>query len=331
MATSADELKSQDGMKSCVSLCHIAGGITMKSFRKFHVLLVIIILTGCQAKWSQPFPNADIVYQSDSRDLSLISFINSDGSNPVVLDVGDYLITPAWAIDGKRIYGLAKSGVYIDRGYPAYWESNGTFKECRQWFNFSQIEHIILADGTEQALIMSSKSLLIVDNEKCDLIEVVLDFTNRGELSLRGFSYRTDGQWLLYGLERTKDVYERTYQINKVKINALQEVEMVEGINPSWSSDGSQIAYVQADGIYVMNADGSQPRQLISHNFVDSHGIFGVIPPIPQWSPDGKWIVYHRCDTYSCIVYENTIYKVEVSSGSEVKLIYGGGYPDWKP
>jgi len=49
---------------------------------------------------------------------------------------------------------------------------------------------------------------------------------------------------------------------------------------PTWSPDGSKIAFVRKDGIYVMNADGSGQRRL-----TDAGGG-------PAWSPDGSKIAF---------------------------------------
>ncbi len=51
----------------------------------------------------------------------------------------------------------------------------------------------------------------------------------------------------------------------------------------SWSPDGSELAYVDDGDIFVMNADGSNIRQLTT----DPHGDF-----YPAWSPDGSTIAY---------------------------------------
>ena len=59
--------------------------------------------------------------------------------------------------------------------------------------------------------------------------------------------------------------------------------------DPSWSSDGQQIAFTSAvDGppqIYVMNVDGSDLKQL-THDKTPT-GTYS-----PFWSPDGKYIIY---------------------------------------
>jgi TolB protein len=57
--------------------------------------------------------------------------------------------------------------------------------------------------------------------------------------------------------------------------------------NPAWSPDGQQIVFASArhgnQEIFIMNADGSNPRQI-----TDSRGM----KDFPSWSPDGKYIAF---------------------------------------
>lgn len=70
-------------------------------------------------------------------------------------------------------------------------------------------------------------------------------------------------------------------------------------IEPAWSPDGSTIAFTSARGanglldVWVMNADGSAPRQLTEARIANE--------PLPHsgngagsaaWSPDGAWLAY---------------------------------------
>jgi TolB protein len=51
----------------------------------------------------------------------------------------------------------------------------------------------------------------------------------------------------------------------------------------AWSPDGTQIVFTRMFEIYVMNADGSNPRNLTNNPADDS---------FPMWSPDGEQIAF---------------------------------------
>jgi hypothetical protein len=62
-------------------------------------------------------------------------------------------------------------------------------------------------------------------------------------------------------------------------------------------------------------------------------------PPIVSWSPDGQWLVYHvyneslkikqRSRPFS-FIQPYSIFKVNVATGNETKIIDGGMYPYWR-
>jgi Tol biopolymer transport system component len=62
----------------------------------------------------------------------------------------------------------------------------------------------------------------------------------------------------------------------------VQNIATHVGVRPSWSPDGSQIAYTCNNDICVVNADGSEPRTLVNWNGTQYSA---------DWSPDGRWLV----------------------------------------
>lgn len=112
--------------------------------------------------------------------------------------------------------------------------------------------------------------------------------------------------------------------------------------NPAWSPDGTKIVFVHARKnanqshtfeLYVMNADGSGPRQL---TFSDpAHPTLDLDP---SWSPDGARIAFDRiAGTYPFTLGPSVHFDIYVvgSDGSRLtRLSNGPGYnaqPTWSP
>jgi Tol biopolymer transport system component len=93
---------------------------------------------------------------------------------------------------------------------------------------------------------------------------------------------------------------------------------------PAWSPDGSQIAFTNGH-IWVMQVDGSNPRQLTHGSGVDLW---------PAWSPDGSTIAYSDSGTAalddSGFSPTQEIWTVPVSGGSPTRITHNA-VPDDMP
>lgn len=101
---------------------------------------------------------------------------------------------------------------------------------------------------------------------------------------------------------------------------------------PTWSPDGEQIAFAAADGIYVMDSDGT-----------DVHRITGYTGPLacadfhPSWSPDGARIAFAvRCDGGGLGIFtvdadgSDRAMVTGIEGESTESLVFDGG-PAWSP
>ncbi len=112
-------------------------------------------------------------------------------------------------------------------------------------------------------------------------------------------------------------------------INLTQAPEKPDGVS-SWSPDGKQIAFTSAElfnawtlansDIWVMEADGGNPRNLTNHDALDQ---------TPDWSPDGRWIAFssNRDGDWE-------IHVMNADGTNSINLtnhLARDGRPDWSP
>lgn len=96
-------------------------------------------------------------------------------------------------------------------------------------------------------------------------------------------------------------------------------------IEPSWSPDGEQIAYVAWD------ADGGNYDLWVTDRF--GEGEYRVVRTqtderAPKWSPDNSRILFHRKDTLG----RDQLFALDLSTGEEARLTaHGGSFGDWSP
>ena len=89
------------------------------------------------------------------------------------------------------------------------------------------------------------------------------------------------------------------------------------GIEPTWSADGTRIAYADSADIWVMNANGTNKARL-TDTPADTESS-------PAWSPDGSRIAFRR---------GHDIYVMNASGGAATPLTSttrGEARPEWSP
>ncbi len=88
-------------------------------------------------------------------------------------------------------------------------------------------------------------------------------------------------------------------------------------IQPRFSPDGSEIAFTSdaggGDNIWIMNADGSEPRQLTEESFRLLNN--------PYWSPDGRYIAARKHFTTTRSLGTGEIWLYHTAGGDGIQVI----------
>ena len=153
--------------------------------------------------------------------------------------------------------------------------------------------------------------------------------TDRVELAAYEPSFSPDGQWIVF--ESHKVDVEDNGIITKYKIDGTEAYQTLTDIKddcrqPNWSPDGDHILYQAMSNdqweIWIMNADGTDKRQLTSGLGDKTDASF---------SPDGQWIVYSGDSP--TMEFAN-LFVVSMSGGEPTRVTYFNGYdgaPSWSP
>ena len=147
-----------------------------------------------------------------------------------------------------------------------------------------------------------------VSNPPGDWRAIVIDTT---ETTWTNVDVSPDGRTLLFDM---------LGEIYTVPIEGGEATALTDGIEwsfqPRFSPDGEQIAFISdrggGDNLWVMNADGSEPRAITEEKEHLVHN--------PSWSPDGDWVVAKKGFTSTRSIPAGEIWMFHVGGGGGVQL-----------
>jgi len=142
-------------------------------------------------------------------------------------------------------------------------------------------------------------------------------------------AFSRDGDWVAYIKPP-----EGTLWRSRADTDGSQRLQLtsppMEAMYPRWSPDGKYIAFLgklpgQPWKIYVVNADGGSPQQLLPGNRNETD---------PDWSPDGSQLVFGRMPDYVAEAsVPKAIHLLDLRTRQVSKIPGSDGLfsPDWSP
>lgn len=307
---------------------------------KFLVIILLGIgLNACRSTWQKPIPKGEIIYQGDIVNQSphyQLGFVDSNGENNQLIMTTRQFSKPVWSSDGNFIYGLTDS-TGPDYGYPAYWDlQKGKLGVCSKDLPYSiQIHGAGNPENPYEVILQDAFTIIKMDLSNCNTVQVFVDNeTKHGGNLIIGASYSPLQRGIFYGFLINPTTPQ--YQLMYLDLQNDIETKVGEGINPTWAPDGSKVAYIGIDGLYIGKFEENKftTQKIIDRPFFDPSEIGGAntLTPEPAWSPDSQWLIYHRCETTKTCKWEETgIYIINVNGGDEELILKGGRFPNWKP
>lgn len=279
-------------------------------------------LTTFQVICTTQQPKENIVFQSDRDGDDEIFLMEPDGNNPQKLT--DNTRNDWWpkiSNDGSKIVFFRGRDLYI-------MSIDGTNVQ-QLTDESSNIIHPSWSSDDSKILFSDDRGgnyeIYSINTDGSNLNQI----TNSGNYNKYSPSMSPDGSKIAFQRSNTATLQiAHIYTINPdgtnlQKITNTNDNENISSHSPSWSPDGSKLAfYSDLDGddeIYIMNPDGSGLQKLTDNSAYDSS---------PAWSPDGLEIIF---DSERDGSYE--IYKIKVDgSGTPVNLTTNSAddqFPDW--
>ena len=228
-----------------------------------------------------------------------IFVMDADGSNRQRITQSDGEdITPTWSPDGQRIAYVSKQGdnrdIVVMPAPGASWPADQDWPFRVTQHPASDWTAAWSPDG-QQITFSSNRTgyweIFIVNADGTGLSQITND--GAGALSpvwspdgrTMAYSGKRDDNWDIYTMPAPLPGQEEDFQPEP------RRLVLAEGndLSPIYSPTGDRIVFESnRDGnaeIYVMNADGSNQRNVSNSPSVDDHG--------PVWSPDGKRILFY--------------------------------------
>ncbi len=311
------------------------------------LLVIVLICMSCLSSAPQKvvIPRTDLIYQvvSDSNEPEhqspQVGFVNADGTGKTSINLLDgYLVRPFMSKSMDGIYYFTPFGPAIDAGGAGIdiLSGDGKYARCHTMeedYNYNGFVFPVSFQGKSDLLVSTPVRIEVVnyDSEKCNVIKTLVKVPDPNHDFILSASPANKSGLIIYAESVDLSPSASTDTIKTLDLQTGTEKKILEGgRSPTFSPDDQSIAYTDDNGIYVANADGTESRRVISFHVPNPPAESGYRwSAYPFWSPDGKWLVYHKCADDCQSPLDFAIYKVNVNSGVEEKITDMGLYPVW--
>jgi Tol biopolymer transport system component len=266
---------------------------------------------------AQPGANGRIAFSSGRTGNGDIYVTSIDGQYVEQITRGfpETDTNPAWSPDGSRIAFQRLQ----DDNWDIYVVSEDGTNETRLTFHSAFDTYPAWSPDGSQIAFQSGRDgygdIYVMDADGSD----VRRLTDHGSWD-GAPDWSPDGSKILFesGRDHVQTAEGWPQDIYTMRPNGTDVIRLTDiasgGFGPSWSPDGSRIAF---SGVYIMNADGSSLEQLP-----------GAIGSSPSWSPDGEWLTFE-----GRVEAKFSVFTIRLVDGS-VSNVTSGSYdrePDWQP
>lgn len=214
-----------------------------------------------------------------------IFLAKSDGTDPIELTFSGSTRHPSWSPDSKHIafevFSDPRLGTPPSHDAVFVMDADGSHQHALSNVAYDQFGPVWSPDGSQVAYnSMDGIDIVALDGIGIRRLTMPIEFQSF-------ISWSPNGRSLAYTCITASTAQSRKVDICSVSSAGfgIRRLSFFDNaVDPSWSPDGAEIAFIAKGPLFVMNADGSNTRQVSSGAPRNRYA--------PRWSSDATHLIY---------------------------------------